>query len=876
MISLPCKVEIGWGVRIGLVQLTVVAAVSLVFPPEAAAQLPTGRDSILAAPRMTYDAHPWRAAMMGHGWRELWRVSVMTEVLDLDGFAGGLTVVRRGGGKQTSSLRLRGEDGVLYNFRSIDKDAARGLDPLLEQTLVAWAQQDQISAIFPMAAMVVAPLLDAADVLHSDPTLVVMPDDARLGEFQEEFAGLIGFIEERPDEGPNGEPGFAGSTRVISSERLFERLEEEPGNRVDAEDFLRVRLMDMFVGDWDRHPDQWRWAGFEEGDLFVFRAVPRDRDWALARLDGFLLRWLRGLAPNLAPHLVGFEEEYPSALSITWSGRALDRHFLTGLEWPAWEGIASDLQLRLSDEVIRDAVEGLPAPYYDRVGPFLVRALTRRRDDLMMQARGFYELLASNVDAFGTDGEEYALVEWMDGDRVRVRLWEKDDEEQPRGDPAYDRTFLGSETEDVRVYLLGGDDRAVVRGDQPGSVTVRIIGGGRADTLIDETAGSGRVRFHDDRGDNEIIRGANTKVYESVYVPPDVVESYGAPPRDWGHAWSYLPLFEVGGRKGAYVEMGGTRHNYGFRRFPYRSSLGVAGGIGTATQLPLLEIRTEFPVGRLEGEIRARYQGAERYRFFGLGNETVRADPDDLDFSAVDRQILTLESEVRWGSDDDLFMTAGTLLQLDLHSQSGNAGRLIAQENPYGFQDLFQFGLRTTIQWDGRDHDWFPTRGTRLELEGTYFPEFTEVRSRYGWLAGSAQVFLQLPVPMAPVLALELGGKKVWGEYPYLNAAYLGGAESLRGTPDDRYAGDAMVFAKSELRLQLGTMRRFFPGQFGIHGITDVGRVYLDGEDSDRWHWGHGAGVWFSFLRQHSPLVSVTYADSGPSRRVLAALGFSF
>jgi hypothetical protein len=79
--------------------------------------------------------------MMGHGWRDLWRVPVKVQVLDCDGYAGGLTVVRRGGGKQTFSLRMRGADGVLYNFRSIDQDAARGLDPLLQETFLAWAQQ---------------------------------------------------------------------------------------------------------------------------------------------------------------------------------------------------------------------------------------------------------------------------------------------------------------------------------------------------------------------------------------------------------------------------------------------------------------------------------------------------------------------------------------------------------------------------------------------------------------------------------------------------------------------------------------------------------------------------------------------------------------
>jgi len=695
---------------------------ALATPIAASTQTAQGADSVLATPRMSYDAGPFRAAMMGHGWRELWRVPVTAQLLDFDEYAGGLTVVRRGGGKQTSSLRMRGADGVLYNFRSVDKDAARGLDPLLQETFVAWAQQDQISAIFPMAAIVVAPLLEAAELLHPDPTLVVMPDDPRLGEFREEFAGLLGFIEERPDEGPDGEPGFAGSSRVISSGRLFERLEEDPDNRVDSEDFLRARLMDMFVGDWDRHPDQWRWAGFDDGDLLVFRPVPRDRDWALTKLDGLILRWFRALVPGIAPHLVSFEEEYPSALAITWSGRALDRQFLTGLEWGTWEAIALDLQRRLSDEVIQGAVERLPSSYYDLVADFLTSALTQRRDDLMAQARDFYDLLARHVDVFGTDEEEYALVEWLDGDRVRVRLWEKDSEEEPRGEALYDRTFLGSETADVRIYLLGGQDRAVVRGDACARVTLRIVGGGRADALIDETTGSGRVHFHDDRGDNEIVEGRNTKVHAYDYEAPDVVESYGAPPRDWGHAWSYFPLFEIGGRKGTYAQLGAARQSFGFRHFPYQSTVEFAAGIGTATQLPLLEIQTTFPAGRLRGEATARYQSADRYRFFGFGNETTTTDPD---LHIVDRQIVSLESQLQWAPHEDLVITGGAVFEANLHSQSGNAGRLIAQSNPYGFSDFFQAGLTTGIEWDGRDHALFPTRGRsnrgrRFLLPGIY------------------------------------------------------------------------------------------------------------------------------------------------------------
>ena len=80
---------------------TMFVAVSstLLVGGSAPAQTLQGGDSVLASPRMSYDASSFRATMMGHGWRELWSVPVRTRVLDFDEYAGGLTVVRRGGGK---------------------------------------------------------------------------------------------------------------------------------------------------------------------------------------------------------------------------------------------------------------------------------------------------------------------------------------------------------------------------------------------------------------------------------------------------------------------------------------------------------------------------------------------------------------------------------------------------------------------------------------------------------------------------------------------------------------------------------------------------------------------------------------------------------
>ena len=73
---------------------------------------------------------------------------------------------------------------------------------------------------------------------------------------------------------------------AVAFARLLERLEEDPEERVDSRDYLAARLVDLIVGDWDRHADQWRWAGYERGDRWTWRPIPRDRDNAYSDYEG--------------------------------------------------------------------------------------------------------------------------------------------------------------------------------------------------------------------------------------------------------------------------------------------------------------------------------------------------------------------------------------------------------------------------------------------------------------------------------------------------------------------------------------------------------------------------------------------------------------
>ena len=117
--------------------------------------------------------------------------------------------------------------------------------------------RDQTSTAHPCGALVASPLLEAAGVLHARPQLAVLSDDPRLGKFHP-YAGMLGLIEERI------EHRLEGATKIADTVTLFERLERRSDERVDARAYLRARLMDVLIGDWDRHLEQWRWARYEK------------------------------------------------------------------------------------------------------------------------------------------------------------------------------------------------------------------------------------------------------------------------------------------------------------------------------------------------------------------------------------------------------------------------------------------------------------------------------------------------------------------------------------------------------------------------------------------------------------------------------------
>ncbi len=316
-----------------------ILIIILIVQPFFFSQEDNSKNYVTIVPGEKFEASGFFEFWFGKHWRDVWTTPVKVDILNLNEFAGGLVPTEKGGGMQTKSLRFKGNDGKIWKFRSVKKDPSKILPDELRESVAEDIIQDQISSANPFASLAVTPLLDAVGIYEAEPKLVFLPEDEKLGEFKDEFGGLLGFIEEQPSEANDDNPGFENAIDVKGTYKLFDHLSEKRSEKIDEVEYLKARLIDLLIGDWDRHMDQWRWAKFDStinGKIVeVWKPIPRDRDQAFSKYDGIF----PFVAAYIVPQLNNFGEDYPQIEDLTWNGRFLDRRVLTMLNKTTWDSV---------------------------------------------------------------------------------------------------------------------------------------------------------------------------------------------------------------------------------------------------------------------------------------------------------------------------------------------------------------------------------------------------------------------------------------------------------------------------------------------------------------------------------------------------------
>jgi len=291
--------------------------------------------------------------------------------------------------------------------------------------------------------------------------------------------------------------------------------------------------------------------------------------------------------------------------------------------------------------------------------------------------------------------------------------------------------------------------------------------------------------------------------------------------------------------------------------------------------------------------LRAYWSGLEILRYYGFGNETTAVAGDDF-YKARQRQMVFSPS-ISWPLVGALDLTLAPVVQ---RTDTNDANTLITQEKPYGSGSFGQVGGWARLRLDTRravtrsrgakaalpslfGAAGYPVSGVYVEAIGSVFPKAWDVESTFGWVEGQAAGFWTAGSHGRATLAVRAGSKHMFGDYPFHNAAVVGGGnffsglDAVRGLPPNRFIGDTAVFGNAELRLYLSRFFLALPGEWGVFGFGDVGRVWLTGEVSDTWHPSWGGGIWLGLLSRANA-IALTVAKSDERTAFYVRAGFSF
>lgn len=793
-------------------------------------------------------------ALLGNEYRDVWSTSIQAPVIDLGRTAGGLTPTGAAGGVQTSLLFLEGEDGRHFILRKMDKDAGGALPNGTQRTIVEDVVQDQVSSLNPYSAFVIAPMAQAADVLHTSPQLVYIPDDPRLGEYREEFGNELGLLERKVDEDVTDAERFAYSEEVINFEDFYERTLADAEVHVDERAFARTRLFDMFIGDRDRHDEQWFFAAVDDGNRFL--PIPIDRDFAFARFDGLLNKAGRFSGNTTLRKQTYFGDDIDNLVGLNHQGAKLDILFTSELDRDDWISIGEDLQASLTDDVIESAIRGWPDPVYDEIGEETIAALKGRRDDLPEAAEQYYELLMQKVDVVGSNENETFIIDRVSDEYTDLVI-------EHEGRQIYERRFLVSETDELRLYGLGGDDAFLLNG--PANEGVRVFAvGGEGDDFV--RTGNGErardFRFYDVEVDDKTREQLGH--YEELDDPSE--NEYKLHRYEFDRAGPAF-AFDYDSDEGIYIGGGVKMVRYGFMREPYAARHVIVANYAPRSQG--YNISYDGRINEIAGEWDATAEAEvldfdEFDDFYGFGNDTPEgADERHLAHFRWVRAYPAMLRELGSG----MSVSIGPYFEYaDIEPPNG-----ISEESPdpgltgytvQQFEDKYFGGVLSRFELDGRDTTALPTSGLRFFSEAGVHAGLRNSDDRFARFATELSYFF---TPVNPAtIALRVGGATNIGDFTFYQANTVGGRENLRGFSKTRFSGRTSAYANSELRLKLTDFNIYLTrGELGVFGFYDVGRVWADDEDSNLWHHGYGGGAWVTPFYQFLVRGSVGFSNEG-------------
>ncbi|MBC8766430.1 hypothetical protein H4O18_00365 [Arenibacter sp. BSSL-BM3] len=823
--------------------------------------------------------------LWGERYRNYFGTSVTAPIAYLDTLYGGLKVTKEGGGHQSYSIRLEDNNGREFSMRSLRKNALKFLKFKVKGIAFeendykdTWTEEvisDFFTTAHPYMQLVINPLAQAVNVNHSSPSLFYIPKQERLGDLNEQFGDELYFIEERPsDEQTN----FKGYRRTIdesgkmkemeSTTDMLEKISGDESYTIDQRDFIRARIFDMLIGDWDRHQDQWRWAEYEkkDGDK-EFLPIPRDRDNAFPKFDGFAMKAIKLFVPD-ARRWQSYGPEINDVKWLNIGGNRLDRTLLTQYDAKVWEEEARFIQDKLSEREIDAAFLKLPIEVQDSTSNDIKESLKLRLTNLPKYAKQYADYLDNIVTLHGTEKDDLVEITRLPEGKTKVVLRRLLSDEP--NEKMFERTFESKKTKEIWIYGLGDDDIFEVSGDGDNEIFIRLIGGYGKETYNITNSASLKVydwkheeiKFEEKKPSHQL-----TDVYETNTFHWRFLEE---------NSNVFLPAIGFRTDDGFYMGVKNTYLNRGFNGHDFRQKHIVGANyyfLFKALELSYQGVYANIiPKWNFELE---GYYTSNRFsnNYFGFGNETVNLE-DDLgrDYYRARMQKIQLNAGIAYHT-----LKIKALYESFKSKELQDRFFVPSNLDPQIFDSQHYVGAETSAYYKNDDAADFPTKALYLGLTAGYKLNTQIADNQFGYFAFKAGISHKL-IPSGDLVLgttaeykTNIGG----GEYFFYHAPTLGGTNGLRGFRDERFAGHSYFYQTTDLRFRIKKYATAVaPVTLGVFGGFDYGRVWERNDSSNRWHTSQGGGLWISGFNFLS--FNVGYFNSVEGNMVQIGFGFGF
>lgn len=822
----------------------------------------------------------------GDRYRKYYSTKVTAPTVNLDTLFGGLTIGRRGGGTQSKSLRLITKDGKKqYVMRAMRKQGSQFIQASafkhqyikdqFKNTAAESLVLDVFTGSHPYASFVIADLCDAAGIYHLNPKLYYVPKQKALEEMNAFYGNELYMIEEHASDGHGDLASFGYSNKVENTYDVMKKLKKDEDYVFDEASYIRARLFDMLIGDWDRHQDQWRWLEFEENDKTIFKPLPRDRDQAFSIMsDGVLLGAAVGLIP--ASRILRKYDNDLKDLKGTTIGRfPLDVEFIQKSNKKVWLKQAQILQKSITDKVIDEAFSNLPKEVIDESIEKIKTTLKARRSNITKIAERYFKVVNKYAVIKGTNKDDWFDIERLPNGKTKVTAYRIKKGE--KADIFHQRTYNKTENKEIWIYALDDKDVFNVFGKGDNLIKVRLIGGQNKDTYnIQEGK---KISFYDYKSKKSNIE--TPKGHKKLTDKYDInVYNYK---KLKNNEFQILPVLGYNVDDGIKTGIDFTKTNFGFKRNPFTSqhNLNTAYYFGTNGfytsyfgEFANIFYKVNFGISALAQS--PNYA----VNFFGYGNETINLNYEDednfsLDYNRVRIQKLKFAPSLIWRG--HLGASFKTEFFYESNKIEKTSGRFIEtlNENNLIFNDQNFIGIDSKYQYENKDNKAFPTIGFLISLQTGYILNINN-NNKFGYVIPKINFDYKLIENGNLVLATSFKGHfNLGNDFEFYQAATIGANKGLRGYRNERFTGKQAYTQSTDVRWKLSDFKtNVIPMKFGVFGGFDYGRVWVENDTSDKWHNSVGGGIFLNFVDTISTNLSVF--KGAENTRFAFQLGFNF